>query len=243
MKNRSRALNWRMSTHGLTLNNTSVLYHEFFRSHDYDWWYKVQPGDIVVDVGACVGFMSAKALDLGAEKVYMIEGNRELLKTAIHNVSEYMMNETEQKIFPINCLMGTGNKRGVFKTDEDTVDIDDVDVMSFKEFVRKYNIDHIDFLKMDIEGNEYDTLNTDNLEFMKNNVRHIAVEVHTRTGDPNCFEKFIECRDTFLKPFHEAGKLKSMGNQPFVDKYIWDNDWMRTRPDANSYFMLYITNY
>lgn len=242
MKNRQKALRQVMSTDGLVLEMAATFYNEFFVSNDYDKWRKVKPGDVVVDIGACVGMMSAHALDSGASKVYMIEGNRKLLKTAISNVAEYMMNEPETVVYPINCIMGSCNESGVYTTHDDTLATSDIDHMSFMQFVKEYNVDHIDFLKVDIEGNEYDILNEENLEYINNKVEHIAAEIHLRANEDS-IERFLHFRNTFLKHFYESPyhKVRGIGDQYFINNTMWNDEEVRNLPLNRSYFMLYIT--
>ena len=101
-----KALTYEIDTAGLSMNDVVELHKTLFVRKDYDWWYEILPDDVVVDVGAGIGSFSAKALDAGARKVFMIEPNRRLLKTAIKNVSDYIMDVPEQKVFPINAAMG-----------------------------------------------------------------------------------------------------------------------------------------
>jgi FkbM family methyltransferase len=247
LKNRKKALTQVMNTDGIVLEMASTFYQEFFRTRDYERHYQVQPGDIVVDIGACIGMMSAGALDRGASKVYMIEGNRKLLRTAIDNVAEHIMNEPTTKVYPINCIMGAANEGatgagGVFTTHEDDVGFDEIDRMSFREFIRDYSIDRIDYLKIDIEGNEYDILNEENLEFIDKNVKHMAIEIHTQAGD-NTLERFFHFRDTFLKHFKDSPRhtLRGAGDGYFINNTMWDNATVRSLDLHSSYFMLYIT--
>ena len=238
---RKKALSQEMSMGGLVLEIAGTFYNEFFVRKDYNWWYVVQPGDVVVDLGACVGMMAADSLDKGAAKVYMVEANRELLKTAIENVSEYCMNEPDPKVYPINAIIGTSDADGCYVTKRAPLPIDDIDRISFKELIRDYGIKKIDYLKCDIEGNEYDVFNKNTLEYCFNNVKHMAIEIHIKATEhgPN---RFITFRDEFLKPFIESSKhkVRSMGQDDFVNS-IWDDEVVRNLPMSKSYFMLYIT--
>ena len=80
-----KALNLFMDTSDLCMVSVATMHREFFVRKDYEWWYKVQPGDICVDVGACVGMFTAHALDRGAKKVYAIEPNPKFLKAIVNN--------------------------------------------------------------------------------------------------------------------------------------------------------------
>ena len=48
---------------------------------------------------------SCHALDSGASKVYMIEPNQHLLKTAINNTLPYVINEVESKVVPCHAAI------------------------------------------------------------------------------------------------------------------------------------------
>ena len=168
----------KISTEGIDLSQSATLYNEFFKTCDYNWWYEVLPDDVVVDIGACVGFFSALALDKGAERVYMIEPNRNLLKTAVKNVMEYIIDDNT-KVVPIHGAIS--------EDDNDTLHVFEDDgsgfpKFSFSEFVNKYGIDHIDFLKIDCEGAEYNILKPELIGFFENNVRHMAIECHLRAA-------------------------------------------------------------
>ena len=50
---------------------------------------------------------------------------------------------------------------------------------TFKDFISDNNISKIDFLKVDCEGGEEFIFNETNIDYIKTNVRKIAVEYHT----------------------------------------------------------------
>lgn len=241
------SLNYEVSTDGLSLNNIGALYQEFFIRKDYDWWYEVMPDDIVVDIGANIGLFSCRALDAGAEKVYMIEPSKRILKTAITNVSEYMMDTVTPRVVPINYAIGKMEEdlSGVFKASRDITRADiweEYKMMSFQEFIAKYKIDHIDFLKIDAEGAEYNILTEDSYDFVRNNVRHVAVECHLLARN-NSAKRFIHFRDNFLKKFLSEDKVRFQNSNYlehiFNEELIFDHN-SKVLPRQ---FMVYITNY
>jgi FkbM family methyltransferase len=233
------SLNDNISFDGIdSIETVATLYHEFFIRNDYDWWYKVQPNDVVVDIGACNGMFTCHALDNGAKKVYSIEGNSKLIKTVIHNASPHIINKKESPLVPINCVIGNDPMyaRNIFGEGYDKA----VPIRSFKDIIKEYDITHIDYLKIDAEGAEYDILSEENLEFIKNNVKHIAVEIHLDCfeGAPALFKKF---RDNFLSKF-DASKIKYLHEDSqqkmYDDAYLnskWPLGW-------GSCWMIYICN-
>lgn len=229
----------KISTEGIDLSQAATLHREFFINKDYDWWYEVLPGDVVVDVGACVGFFSAQALDKGADKVYMIEPNRQLLKTAIRNVSDYII-EDHNKVVPVHGAISEG--------DHDTLHVfgDQLDypTFSFSEFLNKYSITEIDYLKLDCEGAEYNIFKSMPAGFWSQSVRHIAVEIHLRASKESP-KQWIELRDGLLQPFIQRGVVKTQFPRDRAHGLFHD-DWSILNQDFGkipSEFMLYITNW
>lgn len=236
---RIKSLSFDMDTAGLPINEVNQLYQNFWVNKKYDWWYEVLPDDIVVDVGAGIGMFSAKALDAGAKKVYMIEPNRRLLKAAIKNVSDYIMDTDDSPVIPINAVMGkTDIHRGnIYKsTVYNDEEVEDVKLMSLTEFVGKYDLSHVDFMKIDAEGAELDFL-IDHLDYFSAHVRHAAINVHIDTL-PVTYERFWNFRHKFIKPFHDTNRLKFMDES--LREKVFSETPLRLLPKE---FMIYITNY
>lgn len=227
-----KALNLFMDTSDLCMVSVATMHREFFVRKDYEWWYKVQPGDICVDVGACVGMFTAHALDRGAKKVYAIEPNPKFLKAIVNNTWQYVIDEPEQKVVPIPYAIGSemGHTDNVFYTDE-------FEVKSFAYFLDRFNIDKIDYLKIDCEGGEYDVLSKENLDFCINNVKHIAVECHLRASTDGP-QKFIKFREQFLRPLIDTLQFDMNFMEDTMKNRIWnDADIHAMRGE----FMIYLT--
>jgi len=230
-------LSYELDTEGLSINNIASIHTNIFVRKDFDWWYEVLPDDVVVDVGAGIGTFTAKALDARAEKVYMIEPNRKLLKTAIKNVADAFINTNEPRVIPIHAAMG--------KTDIDLSNIfkssivkdydEEPKLMSLREFVDTYKLERIDYLKVDACGAEYSILHVDNMDILTEKVRHIAVRCHLN-AQYGGIDKFIQWRDTVLKPLMLSNKVR------FQD-YTLAEKIFDTTTKIPSEFMVYITNW
>lgn len=232
----------KISTEGIDLSQAATLYREFFITMEYNWWYEVLPDDIVMDIGACVGFFSALALDKGAKRVYMIEPNRNLLKTAVRNVSDYIIDDPH-KVVPIHAAISADKNDTLHVFEDDGSEFPKVE---FMELIEYYGLDlegqQIDFLKIDCEGAEYNILKPEHIHWFENKVRHIAVEIHLRAADDSP-QKFIKFRDQFLQHFINQGKVHTQSE--FVTRAI-SNDWAILNRDFTQVpaeFMLYITNW
>lgn len=235
-----KALNDNIDPGPLGLWHAVTMHKEFFVSRDYDWWGLVKKDDVVVDVGACVGFFSCTALDYGASKVYMLEPNKELLKVCIKNTMEYVIDAPVSPVVPIHAAIGDDESHTKHVFNVEGVD-NSFPTISFSDFISKYQIDHIDYLKLDCEGGEYSILTPENLDWISKNVGHIAMEVHLR-ADGDSTEKFIQMRDNFLAHFVKQGKVKfqsaDMISRIFDDKAILNKDYSKVPAE----FMIYILN-
>jgi FkbM family methyltransferase len=248
-----KSLNLDMSTSGYTnLAGLATLYNEFFSRHDYRWWYEVHPGDIVVDVGGCIGMFTCLALDSGASKVFTVEPNPSLAKTILKNASIHIFNKKDSPVTIINKAIGTdstyfkhiyGNKYmnsndiGAELTEEE---FNALELISFKEFIKQYDIKHIDYLKIDCEGGEFDILTAENLDFIKNNVKHIAVEFHIGAFEDGP-ERYNIFKDTFLSQFDKS-KIKFINSEDYEKAF--NIDWTKRQEGwRTSVFMIYICNF
>lgn len=233
-------LNINMDMGFLDMDHVANMRKEFFINHDYEWWEEPREGDVVVDIGTCVGMFSCLALDKGASKVYMVEPNIKLLHTAMRNVSPYIYSAKECPVVP--CHGAILNNPDHIKHIYDGDSAGDFKSFRWKEYIEYYGIEKIDYLKIDCEGGEYDILTKENLDWIFDNVRHVAVEVHRRHADSGN-DDMIKFRNEFLKPYWDrGGRVRYQNNHHsegmWQDDKIYENDWY-TLP---SEFMVYFTN-
>jgi predicted O-methyltransferase YrrM len=120
-----------------TLREVFELINQVYVQNQYDVSKENVAGKTVVDVGANIGDFSMLCAVLGAKKVYAFEPDEkyfEILKNAIRE------NGFENIIIPINKKLGWLNKYEIIKLD------------SF------LNGEEVDFIKIDVEGNEANVL-------------------------------------------------------------------------------------
>ena len=141
--------------------------------------FSIGAGDTVVDLGANVGLFSLLAAKLGA-KVTAVEMQSGFLPLIEANLRA---NGVSDQVEIVWGIIGAGS--GIV-TDHGVLDtashyLETAPELSIKELIRSRSLRQIDFLKIDIEGSEFDLFRkgTDWLSI----VRRIAMEVHCHFGD------------------------------------------------------------
>ena len=229
----NKYLNLNLKTDGLPLPDINAQFIEFFHRMDYKWWRDVEEGDVVVDIGACVGFFVCHALDRKASRVFAIEPSRPHLKTLIQNISDHYIDNSTTPVIPIEAGIGSTSNHfnNVFS------EYREFKRMSFLDLVVDYNIPKIDYLKIDCEGGEYGVFNDINMEYLKTNVKHMAVEFHL-----SCYggaaKQWMKVRDTLLPQFKKVRWMDTKHQAlAYNDKWLNEGDWSNCCA-----FMVYITN-
>jgi FkbM family methyltransferase len=185
-----------------------VNYEQFFTDKIYESFFSennlVNKLDVVIDVGANVGLFTEYCLQKGASKVYSVEINDKAIKTfkQIHGSKENVKlitkglsdksGEIEVYLDPENSLVSS-----VIQTHAPGLSISKkVQTMSFKELLDSENIQHINLLKIDVEGAEYDIFKGIDLEILSK-IDFIIMEFHDNFGDI--------LRDEILNKLEAAG--------------------------------------
>ena len=185
----------------LWINNKLVKLHSHPNDHSSFWSYfecvlrgdykGIESGDIIVDVGANLGFFSLSAIKQGAAKSYAIEPFPETFEYLTKNVEGL-------PIIPINCGIGNVEKETMFVGGEVTsitrsAELEEkqndgfyginkkftkVKLKPFNQIIIEQNIQFIDYLKIDCEGGEEDLFKTIDPDFLKYRIKKITGEFH-----------------------------------------------------------------
>jgi len=163
---------------------------EIFFNKTYERDYvKVEVGDLVVDVGANLGLFSLYAQSFHPQKIYAFEPIKSTYNYLTTNLKDYTNVTTINKAISdtngethINVESASGQSTLVNNqniTHSNPISIELIETITFNNFISKYNISYIDFLKVDCEGGELDLFLTIDKKFLKNNIKKIALEYHT----------------------------------------------------------------
>ena len=191
---------------------------EFFENSQYEKYVKVKEGDVVVDIGASIGPFLYTIKDRNPSQVIAVEP-----MPAYHNL--LLKNSVIQGLPSLKL-----HRNAIGANDGDILDLEwssereKVETISFNTIISENNLSHIDFLKLDCEGGEYDVFSEDNVPFLLT-VPKIVTEFHLHGNIGKA--KFREFRDIFLKAFpnHEVYSIDGVNikwdlwNEHFLEYY------------------------
>lgn len=196
------------------LNQKEILIKEIFEDKIYEKVFQIEEGDILVDIGSSVGPLAYSAGNK-VKHAYCLEPSDAEFGTLLKNMEN----------IPSTCLkMGISNITGRSSSEYIYGEQNVMDCITFKDFIKEYNIDKIDFLKTDCEGGEYDIFTEDNIEWIKSNVKKVSGEWHLGYQLKDKFRKF---RDEILTKFqnYEVYSLDGVNikwdlfNEHFLEYY------------------------
>jgi len=162
---------------------TYPSFHTFFYDDYFLDNFNIKDGDVVYDMGANIGAFSIACSNYNVKKIYAFEPHPEIFDHLSYNLDKYGKNATSFN----NAIAGTFSKVK-FGIKESTVasSISDngkfeVDTINLEKFVASNNLELPTYLKIDIEGAEYDFFENTSDDFFKN-VRSIFFEFHHNNG-------------------------------------------------------------
>jgi FkbM family methyltransferase len=163
---------------------------EIFYDKVYERDYvKVSQGDVVVDIGANYGVFSLYSQQFNPSKVFALEPIKKTFNCLSQNLKEFgvtcinkaIANEDGFEVFALTDVSGnnfsTKHSDGFHPSSMINQEI--VQTISFNSLVENYNIEKINFLKVDCEGGEYDLFITIDKNYLQNNIEKIALEYHS----------------------------------------------------------------
>lgn len=163
---------------------------EIFIDKIYEKVFSVEEGDIVFDIGSSIGIFPYSILDKKPKHIFCFEPSFSEFKTLVLNTRHA----------PVTCInkaiaghVGVFDSEFVFDNDQDKIYC-----TTFEQIIQDYNLQRIDFIKIDCEGGEYDIFCDDNMDWIFKNVKKVAGEWHL--SNPILKDKFRLFRN-YLKDF------------------------------------------
>jgi FkbM family methyltransferase len=137
---------------------------------------KIEKDDIVFDLGANCGLFARYCFLNGAKKVYSFEPTLYLKKCfeQLNTGFDYIFTPKAVYSKPVRLVQHENPLQSYVEECNDTSD----NFVNLNQFINSNKIEKIDYLKIDIEGSEYDLFRTIDKNYLKNNVKKIALEYH-----------------------------------------------------------------
>jgi len=200
-----------------------VIIAEIFDHDIYQKHFRVDEGDVVLDIGASCGPFAYKILDQKPSKVYCFEPHKGLFKTMQHNL------QGKDNVVLINKALANVDSEfltaGLFDiTCTNTWEKENLaDGIRFDTFIKQYEIQKVDFIKIDAEGGEYNLFSKENLPWIIKNVKKISGAWHL--SNHYLKYKFREFRDNVLIHFDKS-KIKAYKciSEEEITNLIWKED-------------------
>jgi FkbM family methyltransferase len=141
--------------------------------------FALEPTDVVVDLGANAGVFTTLAARL-SKKVIAVEAQSRFLDYISYNLQQNNCSDKASLEFGI-----VGGSTGLFSNEKRLESGSHFEkrppVLSMNEIIKRHDLDNINFLKVDIEGSEFDLFFKD-VDWLTR-VEKIAMEVHPQFGN------------------------------------------------------------
>lgn len=166
---------------------------------------KIEKDDIVFDLGANCGLFARYCFLNGAKKVYSFEPTLHLKKCfeQLNTGFDYIFTPKAVYSKPVRFVQHENPLQSYVEECNDTSD----NFVNLNQFINSNKVEKIDYLKIDIEGSEYDLFRTIDKNYLKNNVKKIALEYHNNKDKrlSEIFDVLEECG--FLIEFEHANGI------------------------------------
>jgi FkbM family methyltransferase len=156
----------------------------------YDSYFTGKQNLTILDVGANIGLFSHYAYPY-AERIFALEPASSHFDVMNHM---FRFNKMD-KALPLKLALSHENGKAEFYHNNNVtmyslnpavqspeLDTEIVDTMTIDKLFSEYNIDHVDFMKLDVEGAELDIIGSESFEKVADKIDTIYGEYHTWSG-------------------------------------------------------------
>lgn len=182
----------------------NLIEKEFFSGEVdiYQKYFRVEENETVLDLGSSIGPFPYTIQSKKPKHIYCVEASEIQFDTLLKNTEELNVTCINKAIYHED---GDTLMQQVYGEPDGLGDVPTfvtprpVQGIKFTTLIEQYGIDKLDFIKTDCEGGEYDVFNSENIWWIKDNVKKVAGEFHL--SNPELKEKFRAFRDTYLRLF------------------------------------------
>lgn len=185
----------------------ACMYWSNIHNNELEGHFKINKGDVFVDLGSNIGMSATYAELKGASLIYCVEPDPFIFKCLEKNSGDNWVLDNV-------AISKTNNPTpiNVWPSDEKIL----VKSINFNDYVSKHKITKIDYLKIDIEGAEYDLIESISDENW-GIINKVFLEYHE-----DVFEFSDEKRSKLIQTFVDKGLINyhvHIGTQSLL--YFW----------------------
>lgn len=160
---------------------------EMYRDRVYDPYLKGKKDLVIADFGSNIGMFSYYAYDM-AKVIYAVEPSKEHFEV-LNKMIDF---NGLERVKPIKKALSHKNGKTTFYHNQNTTmfslkaevnsqpeDAEEVETMDLAKFFEENKIDHLDFMKIDIEGSEAEVFGSDGFSKVAGKIDTIMGEFHT----------------------------------------------------------------
>jgi len=163
-------------------NSWSTFFEVFIKNSYESDLVKFEKDDVVVDLGANIGMFTLFASNK-VKKVYSIEPLPDTYECLVKNTKKLenvitlnkAIYSTEKEMEFIQNEISISSSFFRKKPNSETIK---VKTIKFDNMLKEHNISRVNYLKVDIEGAEFDLFENINEDYLQNNIDKIFMEVH-----------------------------------------------------------------
>jgi FkbM family methyltransferase len=141
----------------------------------------IRPGSVILDIGANVGLFALHVKPY-AKRLVCVE------PTPQHMAIQRELVQAEHEQAALNHYTGTARFRNepvntTMNTLSNGPGAYDVNCITLRDLCEKYQLENVDFCKIDIEGSEWQALTAERIAEVSGIIRSFFVELHPRTAE------------------------------------------------------------
>ncbi len=185
--------------HGIFFNDFDLIGHiisEAYVGKVYDSF--LSKDMTILEVGGNVGAVTLY-LSRFAKSLYVMEPSTQHLEV-LHKTVEY--NKLDNVTIIPKALDAVDGERTFYENDKNNTMFslkqtfpvskeETVQCASLSSILDEYNIDCVDFMKLDVEGSEIDILTSESFRKESGRIKSLLIEYHTWAGDRSELEKAL----------------------------------------------------
>lgn len=171
-----------------------------YRDRVYDPYLKGKKDLVIADFGANIGMFTYYAYEM-AKVIYAVEPSKQHFEV----LSKMIDFNKLERVKPIKKALSHKNGKTTFYHNDNTTmfslegavnskpeEAEEVETMDFEKFFKENKIDHLDFMKIDIEGSEAKVFASDGFDKVADKIDLIMGEFHVWSGvNPEQFASYL----------------------------------------------------